>query len=67
MKVMGVMGMEVVKKGANSGRASARTYIIPSHTSLSSHSSPALRAGKKNPELLARGREADFLKGSKAR
>ena len=25
------------------------------------------RAGKKNPELLTRGREADFLKGSKAR
>ena len=23
--------------------------------------------GKKNPELLARGREADFVKGSKAR
>ena len=39
------------------------------HTSLPpTRATDALRiAGKKNPEFVARGREADFLKGSKAR
>ena len=50
------------RRGAGAGRLDL-AYI----TFITYITYITIRPGKKNPELWARGREADFLKGSKAR